>query len=85
MLFDKTGADAVRFFFLINSRRRLQILRQRGDGGKKPRIFRRLLNSYNFFAMYADKVKELKGYKSPAKETELVSDKKRGSNKRRRK
>jgi len=72
MLFDKTGADAVRFFLLsstsIGEDYRFS---DKGVLEVKTRISDRLLNSYNFFAMYADKAQRAEGYKSPAKETEL--------------
>jgi isoleucyl-tRNA synthetase len=72
MLFDKTGADAVRFFLLsstsIGEDYRFS---DKGVMEVKTRISDRLLNSYNFFAMYADKAQRAEGYKSPAKETEL--------------
>lgn len=74
ILFDKTGADAVRYFLLsstsIGEDYRFS---DKGVIEAKTKISERLLNSYNFFAMYADKKQRVSGYKSKAKETILDS------------
>lgn len=72
ILFDKTGADAVRYFLLsstsIGEDYRFS---DKGVIETKTRISDRLLNSYNFFAMYADKPQRAEGYKEPARESVL--------------
>jgi isoleucyl-tRNA synthetase len=72
ILFDKAGADAVRYFLLsstsIGEDYRFS---DKGVAEIKTRISDRLLNSYNFFAMYADQSQRAEGYKGSAKENVL--------------
>ncbi|MFA4999237.1 MAG: class I tRNA ligase family protein [Parcubacteria group bacterium] len=66
ILFTKTGADALRYFLLsstsIGEDYRFS---DKGVIEAKTRISERLLNSYNFFSMYADTEHRKSGYKSP--------------------
>jgi isoleucyl-tRNA synthetase len=69
ILFDTIGADAVRYFLLsstsIGEDYRFS---DKGVAETKTKVISRLLNSYNFFEMYADDGDKLAGYKDKAKE-----------------
>ena len=74
ILFEKTGADALRYFLLSSTSIGEDYrFADKGVVEAKTKISERLLNSYNFFAMYADAKQRVKGYKDPAKESILDS------------
>lgn len=69
ILFEKTGADALRYFLLSSTSMGEDYrFADKGVIEAKTRISERLLNSYNFFSMYADRSDRANGYKKPAKE-----------------
>lgn len=71
-VFDKYGADSLRYFLLsstsIGDDYRFT---DRGVAETKAKVLDRFLNCYNFFRMYADKKDVSFGYKNPARE-ELI-------------
>jgi len=72
ILFEKTGADALRYFLLSSTSMGEDYrFADKGVIEAKTKISERLLNSYNFFAMYADAKQRVKGYKDPAEESVL--------------
>ena len=71
-LFEKTGADALRYFLLSSASIGEDYrFADKGVIEAKTKISERLLNSYNFFAMYADVKQRVRGYKDSAKESVL--------------
>ncbi|MFA5052682.1 MAG: class I tRNA ligase family protein [Parcubacteria group bacterium] len=72
ILIDKTGADALRYFLLsstsIGEDYRFS---DKGVIETKTRVTERLLNSYNFFSMYARDADRAEEYNLPAKENIL--------------
>jgi len=72
ILFEKTGADALRYFLLSSTSMGEDYrFADKGVIESKTKISERLLNSYNFFAMYADTKQRMKKYKEIAEESIL--------------
>jgi len=72
ILFEKTGADALRYFLLSSTSIGEDYrFADKGVVEVKTRVSERLLNSYNFFAMYALPVQKAGGYKEVAEESIL--------------
>ncbi len=71
-LFEQTGADAMRYFLLSSTSIGEDYrFADKGVIEAKTRVSERLLNSYNFFAMYACPADKAAGYKKKAKENIL--------------
>jgi len=71
-LFEQTGADAMRYFLLSSTSIGEDYrFADKGVAEMKTKVSERLLNSYNFFAMYARPADKAMGYKKEANESIL--------------
>jgi isoleucyl-tRNA synthetase len=72
IIFDKMGADSLRYFLLSSTSIGEDYrFTDKGVAEVKTRVADRLLNSYNFFSMYADRADWANGYKDAAEENIL--------------